>query len=79
MLVSRRAVPMSVTAMFVSGSRVFFSFVVTAMVVMMRRFAMVVSGMFVMRRRDVVMFAGRMLCLRHENLPRCVMFIRPTR
>jgi hypothetical protein len=70
MVVGRRAMLMSVTAMFVGGSSVLFGFVVTAMIVMMRRFAVVVSGVFVMRRRLVMMFAGRMFCLCHENLPR---------
>jgi hypothetical protein len=77
MFVGRRAVLMSVTAVFVSRIGVLFSFGVPPVLMMMRRLAMMVGGVFVMRCRLVMMFARRMFCLCHETLPGFVASLFP--
>jgi hypothetical protein len=47
-------------------------FVMTTMIVMMRRFAMMVSGAVVMCRRLVMMFGRRMFSFCHDKAPRFV-------
>jgi hypothetical protein len=79
MLVSRRAVFVSQTTVFVGGNSMLFGFGVATMIVMMRRLAVVVGGVFVMRRRLVMMFARRMFCPCHENLPSFVVSLSPER
>jgi hypothetical protein len=68
MFVGRRAVLVSVTAMFVGRSGVLFGVGVTAVVMVMSRVAVMMCCKFVMRRRHVMMLAGWMLGFRHGSL-----------
>jgi len=68
MFVSRRAVLVSVIAMFEGRGGVLFGCGVTAVVVMMSRCTMMMGGKFVMRRRSVMMLGRMMFDLCHNKV-----------